>query len=202
MRSQAIHGIILAAGYSSRHQFFKPLAKYKNEYYIQNIIHKMTKICHKIIIVSGFREDLLKDKIISAISKSTLDKIQFIYNAKFAEGMFTSVKKAATNIQDFISGEDLVMIHLVDQPQIRQNTYSALVKAAKLGNSDAYIPSYKMKAGHPIIVNHKVISKIHSSSHSKTLRDVLREVKIHYVAVSDRNILKDIDMNEDEISVK
>jgi len=202
MRSQAIHGIILAAGYSSRYQFFKPLAKYKSQYYIQQIIKKLAKICNKIFIVTGFRENLLKDKTTSVISQSTLGKIQFLYNENFARGMFTSVKKAATNLKDSMSQEDLVIIHLVDQPQIPEEIYSTLLQAAKKGESDAYIPSYDMRAGHPIIVNNKVISKIHTASNSKTLRDILNEVKVHYVTVTDRNILKDIDINEDEISVK
>lgn len=196
------YGVILAAGFSSRYPIFKPLARYKEKYYLQLIIEKMAKVCYKIIVVTGFREQFLKEKISRVLPKSISDNTLFCYNKNFAKGMFTSIQSAASYLKEVMSEEDLVMIHLVDQPHIMEETYRLLIKAANSGNSDAYIPSYKMKAGHPIIVNCKTISKICNSASTITLRDVLKNIETSYITVSDRNILKDIDIIADEKSLE
>lgn len=200
MISKNIYGVILAAGFSSRHPLFKPLAKYKDKYYIQNIIDKLKDMCLQITVVTGFRSNLLKKRIKELYPGS--EKITFIENKDFAKGMFSSVKAAAVYHKKKISENDLVLMHLVDQPQIFKQTYQTLIKTANNGNSDVYIPGYEMQAGHPIIAKRKVILEICNSSYDNTLRDVLKKFSISYIKVPDRNILKDIDIDEDEKSLE
>lgn len=195
-----ISAVILAAGYSSRYPVFKPLAKHKDKYYIQNIIDKLKNICFQINIVTGFRSNLLKRKINDLYPYS--NKITFIENKNFKQGMFSSIKAAAAYLKTTITPDDLFMIHLVDQPHISKLTYHTLVKAIITGNSDACIPSYKMQAGHPIIVNSNVILETCNSVSDKTLRDVLKQVTTNYIKVPDRNILKDVDIDADEESLE
>jgi len=191
---QKVFGLILAAGYSCRSSVYKPLAKLNDKYFIQNILLKMEKFCHKIIIVTGFRNELLKNKLEDCLPEKFLhNKIEFVFNSNFCKGMFTSIQTGVRHIQKLYTNNDLTLIHLVDQPYISEEVYKILILRAKDQKADVFLPSYKMKAGHPLIVNYKTIEQIASAPANLTLRAVLKKVKREYVEVCDKNILKDVD---------
>lgn len=53
-------GLIIAAGYSSRFDGFKPLAEYKGKTFLENIINKISKVSDEIYIVTGFNSEKIQ----------------------------------------------------------------------------------------------------------------------------------------------
>ena len=75
---------------------FKPLADYKGQTFINSIIHKLDKVCSRIIVVTGFRSDELKAFIIENLEETKqyeiISRLNFVYNKVFQKGMFTILK--------------------------------------------------------------------------------------------------------------
>ena len=111
-----IYSIILSAGLSGRMGKFKPLVEYKGKSFIYNIILKLNLVCDKIIIVTGFKEEDLKNRIIGDLSTDdqaeVKKKILFIQNENYKKGMFTSLQTGLIGAKVC----DWILYHFVDQP--------------------------------------------------------------------------------------
>ena len=148
-----INGIILSAGYSSRMDEFKPLALYKEKSFVENIIIKLKEVCEKIIIVTGYKKDLLKEKILK--NKKVTDKIVFVHNKNFDVGMFGSIQAGILKCANC----DWALLHQVDQPGLPQKFYGDFVN--EIDTKHNWIqPKYNNKYGHPILVNKSLFSLI------------------------------------------
>ena len=60
-----ITGLVISAGLSGRMGKFKPLIEFDNKTFLEHIILKLDKICSRIIIVTGYRNDLAKKEIVN-----------------------------------------------------------------------------------------------------------------------------------------
>jgi molybdenum cofactor cytidylyltransferase len=193
-----IYGVILSAGYSSRMSQFKPLAKYKGDYFIINILKKLSNFCDKIFIITGYQAELLEMKIMEALETADLlNKIEFVFNKDFPKGMFSSVQTAARRLTEIATPQDYIFLHLVDQPQISLTVYEALVKIVETHKSRIIIPSFSYRSGHPILFKSILLKKIINTKPTYTLEYILVNEFIHYVNVDDSAILKDVNTNKD-----
>ena len=195
-----IYGVILAAGYSSRMSKFKPFAKYKDEYFIVTILKKLSFFCEKIFIVTGFNAKLLEKKLNDILQETELSqKISFVFNHNFPKGMFSSIQIAAKKVYEIINQEDYAFLHLVDQPQISISTYEKLAEFSNKSDNSIIIPSFRHKAGHPILLKKSILKKIIDSDINETLRNVLENYKadVFYVNVDDSAVIKDFNKDED-----
>ncbi|MBC8527123.1 MAG: NTP transferase domain-containing protein [Candidatus Cloacimonetes bacterium] len=192
--NKKIYGIILAAGYSSRMSEFKPLAKYKDEYFIVTILKKLSFFCEKIFIITGFNAELLENEIKNTLKETDLlKKISFVFNPNFSKGMFSSVQTAAKELLNIANHYDYVLLHLVDQPQISLTVYELLVKSSQQSENTVIIPSFQHKSGHPILLKKPILQKISNSETNETLRNILEKEKKNtlHVNVADSAIIKD-----------
>ncbi|MEA2103871.1 MAG: NTP transferase domain-containing protein [Candidatus Cloacimonadota bacterium] len=198
MIQKKIYAIILAAGYSSRFSIFKPLAKYKSKYFIINIIENLCLYCDEIVIVTGYKSEFLKEKTEKAlIDPEIKSKLRFVYNEHFPAGMFSSVQTAAKYLNRKIDNDDWILLHLVDQPHIPKQVYKRLILSTETSKNEIIIPSYEMHSGHPILFRKEVVKKIISSTTAKTLKDIIKKFSIEYISVEQKQILQDVDLDED-----
>jgi len=96
------------------------------------------------------------------------------------------------------TGIDAALICLGDQPQMEISTVLALLtEAERTGWRRVIIPSYDMRAGHPIVLPRSLWMQIINTS--KTLRDVLRSNAdvVNYLTVDTPSILADLDTPDD-----
>ncbi len=175
-----MEGIILAAGMSTRFPEYKMLQKIDGVTLIEKTVTTMKPFVDKIIVVTGFNSHLIKQIL------STERKVNFVENDNYKEGMYTSIKCGMN-----IASEDVFLIP-GDMAFVSNNTYKVLSQY----KDDVVIPSYDMKAGHPIRLSYKVVKDIRTSNH-KHLRALLTEYKKKYIVVDDPYILVDIDTKED-----
>lgn len=200
MAANKIYGLILSAGLSGRIKMFKPLADYKRKTFIHNIILKLNPVCEKIFIVTGFNSEKLKEEVTKDFSneKKLLNKLNFVYNENYEQGMFTSLQKGISAAADC----DWILYHFVDQPGLPDNFYKEFVKQV-----DAIYnwiqPTYKKRHGHPILLGKNLFELIINSSSESNLREISKSliVKKKYWESNYNEIFQDIDTEEDYLQL-
>jgi len=174
-----LEAIILAAGYSSRFPEYKLVQKINNKTLLEHTIHQMSDFVTNIYVVTGHHHERIESIL------SQYRQVKCIYNDEFDNGMFSSVKKGVSCVNEsffLIPG---------DCPFVSKATYKLLLES----NGDILIPSYQMHGGHPIKISitHK---KALINSKLSNLREFLDLYNKTYITVSDPWILEDIDDKE------
>lgn len=165
-----LSGLIVAAGYSSRMNSFKPLLKLPHgRTFIEEIIRKLNNICDEVIIVTGFKAAEISESFGDSI---LLERVKIVHNEKFSEGMFSSLQ---IGLRD--SESDWYLYHFVDQPGLDERFYSSLAEQIER-DYDWIQPVRKGRRGHPIIFNDFVRDRILSTPASGNLREVSKSGRI------------------------
>ena len=186
-----IYGLILAAGLSGRIGKFKPLLNYKGKSFLQNIIIKLNAVCNKIIIVTGFKSDAVKENIEQLNYKA---EYELIFNPEYEKGMFTSLQAGIRKVKD----ADWILYHFVDQPGLPQSFYSTFIK--QIDNNFNWIqPMLTGEKGHPILLHNEIFELIINASKDSNLREISKNsiIKKKFWECSYREIFQDIDTEED-----
>ena len=196
MKLLKIYGLILSAGFSGRMQKFKPLLDYKGKSFIQNIVKQLSTVCDKIIIVTGYKADEIKENILQLKNKISYE---LVFNPDYERGMFTSLQAGIRAVK----GADWVLYHFVDQPGLPKTFYSDLIKQID-ENHNWIQPSVKGEKGHPILIRHELFKLIIDASINSNLRDVSRNsiVKKKFWECEYKEIFQDIDKEEDYRNIK
>jgi molybdenum cofactor cytidylyltransferase len=156
-----VSGLILAAGLSGRMNSFKPLLKIKDQTIIQVIVDKLLNVCDDVVIVTGYKSDEIK----SVIKKS--DRIKFVFNDEYEKGMFTSLKKGLSELNN----SDWTIYHFVDQPFLPGKFYSDFV--TRIDQNYNWIqPEYNSAKGHPILIARSIYQIILNESDGGSLRSI------------------------------
>jgi len=193
MVQRNVVGVILAAGLSGRMKSFKPLVKYKGKSFLLTITEKLLHVCNKIIIVSGFKRELVEREV-QLFSSDSSSQLQVVFNPDFEKGMFTSLKYGVRKIEK----EAWTLYHFVDQPDLPLEFYVRFV--AQIDGASNWIqPIHKGRKGHPILFDSKVREEILHADDFSTLKDISskRTIKKKLWETSYPQIFSDIDTRED-----
>ena len=177
---------------------FKPLADYKGQTFINSIIHKLDKVCSRIIVVTGFRSDELKAFIIENLEETKqyeiISRLNFVYNKVFQKGMFTSLKKGISEAKNC----DWILYHFVDQPGLPDKFYPDFVEQVD-SRYDWIQPVYNSQKGHPVLLGKNLVRLITEAPYDANLRDISRDsvVKKKIWDCDYKEIFQDIDTDED-----
>lgn len=185
----SIDALIISAGYSSRMNSFKPLMKFQGIPFLFSIILKISNVCQKIFIITGYRDEDLREEITKYLLKepekfwldnaniptedwNTLSqKISFHKNPSYHKGMFSSLQ-CGLNFTE----APWILYHFVDQPHIPKFFYEQFV--AQISSDYDWIqPRYRSRSAHPILLNRKVIKSILNSDSFTTLKDLTKKQK-------------------------
>jgi molybdenum cofactor cytidylyltransferase len=182
-----IEGIILAAGFSSRAGVFKMALKLQEKSLIQHTVEAMMGSCRRIVLVGGHRIERLKSLV------SGYPEVEVVYNRQYRLGMFSSVQEGVRHLKG-----DLFFLIPGDCPFVRKSTYRQLLLAAQNGGGpDIWIPVYRGRKGHPVLIKEFLGPEILKEPVDFTLRDFIRQKGYREVEVEDEGILKDIDTAAD-----
>jgi molybdenum cofactor cytidylyltransferase len=179
----SIDGIILAAGFSKRAGVFKPLVQLGNRTIIQRAIDSIRPVCQKIIVVTGFMHEEIENHLAQDSSA-----LEFVYNAEYEKGMFSSVRCALPHVQS-----EHFLILPGDQPALKSATAVLMAKA----DGDIIQSRYQGKKGHPIRIHRKFIPEILQMPETAVLRDFMHAHLPQILDVDDAGILMDADTPED-----
>ncbi len=185
-----IYGILIAAGFSGRMKSFKPLLDYKGKPFVITIAEKLSTVCDRVVVVTGYKSAAIEKAIITRGSDKLTKKIILAFNPDFASGMFTSLQKGA----EYCSVADWTVYHFVDQPNLPYQFYADFISAAD-DSSNWVQPSYNNRNGHPILLGKSALDLIISSDKNSNLRDLSRSDKIRRktVELNYPQILSDVD---------
>ena len=184
-----ISAILLAAGQSKRMLGINKLSKiFKG---VPLINHSVKNILNsnidELIIVIGFESEVIK----KLIPKN--DKIKFVFNKDFQEGMSSSIKIGLNRIS---SKAKFFFICLGDMPMIDEKIYNKIIKDGQNYNITA--PIYKKKQGNPVffsITMKSEIMKIKGDFGAKKILETNNK-KVFNLNINDDAILKNYNTQE------
>jgi molybdenum cofactor cytidylyltransferase len=195
MGSSEIVAVILAAGYSSRMEVFKPLLDLGGKPVISRVIDTFVNagICDVRVVV-GYNRDLL----VSVLDKL---KVRAVVNDKYAEGMFSSVRAGLESLEQHVKA---FYILPVDVPLVQSRTVRYLAENYMCNRGRILVPCYRGSRGHPPLIDAKFRQSILDYDGEGGLKGALHqsEPDISLVPVPDENILFDIDSLSDYIELK
>jgi molybdenum cofactor cytidylyltransferase len=184
-----MEAIILAAGYSSRANTFKMTLPLEKKTILEHTVSKFEGLCSRIIVVAGFKAELIKEEIAKISSKNAYSfQIKFVYNEDFNQGMFSSIQKGCKEVN-----APTFFITPGDCPLVKKETVQLI--AEQKGN--VVIPSFNHRGGHPIKLSSEVKQKILETHPESNLRAVLGGYEKKYMNVYDPGVLMDVDTLED-----
>ncbi len=193
-----IHGILLAAGLSTRMGQPKQLLPFGKSTIVETVVDNMLKAkFSKVIVVVGHCADQIK-QVLGERSVKT------VFNPDYRDGMLTSAQEGIRFL-DLVnakneSNRDAFSLMLVDQPFITHRLINGVIDAYTRTNKGIVLPSYNNRRGHPVIFNSNYVGKILAlDANSGGVRDLYASYSddIYYVNVDTDDVLRDIDYMED-----
>jgi len=205
--------IILAAGLSSRMGRFKLTLPWGDRTVVGQVVATLDAAgVDEIIVVTGHRAE----EVVATLAGTTARPVR---NPDYAAGeMLSSIQAGIRVLADrrglkpppeadesrLMPAEDApaVLLCLGDQPQMQTATVHAVLAA---GEADSWgqivVPSYEMRAGHPILLPRWLWPEILACT--GTLRDVMaaHRNRIRFLVVDTPTILADLDTPEDYAAV-
>lgn len=190
----AVHGIILAAGLSSRMESFKPLLKLKTKTMIEHSVDSMLDAgVNQVVVVLGHRADELEGLLRAHYDHS---RLTFIRNRHYAQSdMLTSVK---IGISALPICEAFYLLP-GDMPAIHKSTFLAVKEAMVKTQAMVAFPTIGGQRKHPPLISWRCINPILRFECEGGLREVWKqfENQVATVPVEDCGCMLDADTKAD-----
>ena len=180
---EACDCVLLAAGRSSRTTAWKMLLPCGDGTLIEASVAAALQACARVIVVAGFRAGELAGLF------QGRERVEVAVNARFEEGMLTSMQCGAAAVRT-----PRFFLALADMPLVSPVTYRRLREAQA---ADAVIPKFRGKKGHPLLLTAAVARAAAAASPGQTLRDVLAGFATLLLPVEDPHVLHDVDTDGD-----
>ncbi len=187
---QNIAAIILAGGYSSRMQQFKPLLPLNGSTVIERVIENFRQAgIESITVVTGHNAAAL------AYAVKGLG-VQVVFNPRYDEGMYTSVVAGIGSLGADVDGCLLIP---ADMPLVRCGTVMRVCEAFRNAGASIVYPIFRKRRGHPTLISSRLFPAIVSGDGAGGLRAVLAQYdhEAHLESVLDEGILIDLDTPAD-----
>lgn len=186
--------LIIAAGYSSRMNDFKPLLPFGETTALERLIqtYEAHGIEH-IYVVVGHRQDDIRD-VLRAY------KVQIVFNEAYDQGMFSSIQKGLGAMDETLSA---FYMQPVDIPLIKVQSLERLYEAYVREGKGVIYPTFLGHKGHPPLIDMKYKEQILASNGEGGLKKVLETFASDalHVNVCDQSVLMDMDTQEDYINL-
>jgi len=183
----SVDGVILAAGLSTRAGQFKLAMKLGDKTLIEHAIGGMYPIVDRVIVVGGYRCDLIRDIL------RGYERVEVVFNERYEAGMFTSVK---TGLR-YVTAERFFLLP-GDHPLVGEEVYRRLLAES----APVVRPAHRGYKGHPLLMDSRFIPAILAQPDSANLRDFIRTVGFRTVEVGDERIFLDVDTAADYEAAK
>jgi molybdenum cofactor cytidylyltransferase len=185
-----ITAVILAAGYSSRMGAFKPLLPFGASTVLERSIDLFRAAgIDDIRVVVGHRADELLPLL-------TCLKVQPLLNARYAEGMFSSVVTAAASLE---AECEAFLLLPVDLPLVRPESVAMLLRAWESAAGGILYPTCRGRRGHPPLLATSYREAILAWPGDGGLSALLKQYQEDAASIEtgDEGILLDMDTPED-----
>ena len=188
----ALSGLILAAGFSSRMGESKPLLQWFDDTLIEFQIKLFNSLGIKPVVVLGFESDIVLSKIKNSNAK-------FVVNQDYKKGKSTSILKGLSCVDK----NNNILLISVDQPRPKI-MLDKIIKSHNESRSLITIPKYKSKngdlrGGHPIILDNKTIPGLSEYIlNGKTMKEfIISQYDVNEIEFDDILITLDLNIKDD-----
>jgi molybdenum cofactor cytidylyltransferase len=186
-----ISAIILAAGESKRMGQPKMLLPWGSKSVLGQVISTFQHAgLEDILVVTGGAHRQV-DQIVKQLG------VRSVFNRHFAGGEMLSSIQLGLAAQK--PETQATLIGLGDQPQVQTGTLGLICEAFSQGKSSLIVPSFRMRRGHPWLVERVLWPDLLALQSPATPRDFLNRhaSEIRYLEVDTPTVLADLDTPED-----
>jgi molybdenum cofactor cytidylyltransferase len=187
----SIGAVVLAAGLSTRMGKPKMILPWKGTTVIGKVISTLLKSgVHPIIAVTGGANTEVEQALGHL-------PVVTVFNPKYANGeMLDSLQLGIKNLEKSVGA---ALIVLGDQPSLEEQVVRDVITLYQREKAKLVVPSYRMRRGHPWLVDSSLWPQILALKPPQTLRDFMQAhaETICYQNVDTNSILQDIDTPED-----
>lgn len=188
--SNQIHGVILAAGQSSRMAAPKPLLEIGSETFLERSARTLREAgCERVYAVVN-AGSTWADAVAGELD------IDVIQNEDPESEQIDSLRLVLRRLTEDVAA---VLVLPVDLPLVSVDTARALVQAYRAEPAPLYLPFHNGVAGHPVLLGRAVFDEVLNTDFDEGIRSLImaRSRDLREVAVTDPGILIDIDTPDD-----
>lgn len=188
-----ITAIIPAAGCSARLGLYKPLLRLGSSLIIEKPIAALREAgIEDIRLIVGHKAHLLLP-LLERLG------VRAIFNEHFRRGMYTSIQKGVSTLEDDIAAFFLLP---ADYAFVKPETLYSLLQTYDEKSYDVIYPVFKEKRGHPPLISASYREMILSEEPEGGLEELLKRAQdVIDVSVNDEGILRDMDSEEDYLKM-
>jgi len=159
-----INAVILAAGQSKRMGKPKPLLRFKDKTFLEQIISVLkASNVDRITVVLGAEVETIKKTV-------DLSGISVVINRDYQKGQLSSLIAA---IKHTPQGTDAVLVCLVDHPFITEQIVNSIIGKFKETGSPIIVPVFKGERGHPTLFSSSLFKELASAPQEQGARYIL-----------------------------
>lgn len=185
-----INAIILAAGQSKRMGKPKPLLRFNDQTFLEQIISVLKHSdVDRITVVLGAEADTIRKSV-------DLTGTNIVINQDYQRGQLSSLIAA---IEQTSEDTEAILLCLADNPFITKEVVNQVIHKFKETNNPIIVPVFEKNRGHPTLFSRLLFNELLNAPEEKGARYVLysNEGKILELEVSERGILIGIDTSDD-----
>ncbi|WP_243439165.1 DVU_1551 family NTP transferase [Fundidesulfovibrio soli] len=187
-RPGRVAALVLAAGFSTRMDGFKPLLPLGGVSVLRRCAGLFFHAgVERIMVVAGHRAD-------DVLAEATRFGIEGVRNPYPDRGMFSSVQAGVAALPE---DTEAFFLLPVDIPLVRVSTVKTLLSRWRSDGPGVLLPSFNGKRGHPPLISMGHAQRILNWQKGGGLRALLNGLPGVDVPVPDSNILTDMDTGED-----
>jgi molybdenum cofactor cytidylyltransferase len=187
----SVHGVILAAGTSSRFGAEnkllctlggKPLVRHTAKKMVESNLNRVT-------VVLGYESDRVRTAVDDL-------KVTLKENEEYATGQSASVRVGIDHASD--RGADAALVALGDMPWVDMETFNCLVEAYRRGVSDLIVAACDGQRGNPVLFDSRFFKSLMGVDGDVGGRALLfRTDTTAVVETGDPGVLQDVDQPSD-----
>jgi molybdenum cofactor cytidylyltransferase len=182
-----IAGLILAAGESSRMGRDKALLAYEGQTFLEKIVSKMSEAgVERVSVVLGHHAEEIQRAV-------KLEGVEIAVNREYQQGQTSSLQAGLRSLEGM--KPEAVVLCLVDHPAFSPQTVRKLVEAFERGQTQAAIPTFQGKRGHPVLLGREIIDELLALPANRGANTVMRQHHdaTVFIEVDDPGVLLDVD---------
>jgi molybdenum cofactor cytidylyltransferase len=185
-----INAIILAAGESRRMGKPKPLLRFEDKTFLEQIISVLRRsLVDWVTVVLGAGEETIQKSI-------DLSGIDVVINKNYRKGQLSSL---IAGLEKIPPETEAILVCLVDNPFITTTIVNRIVGTFRQTRSPIVVPVFNNKRGHPALFAKSLFKELVDAPHQQGARSVVysNEDKVVEVETSESAVLVHIDTPED-----
>ena len=185
-----INAIILAAGQSKRMGKPKPLLRFNDQTFLEQIISVLKHSdVDRITVVLGAEADTIRKSV-------DLTGTNIVINLDYQRGQLSSL---TAGIEQTPLETEAILVCLVDNPFITEEVVSKIIRKFRETNNPIIVPVFNKRRGHPTLFSRSLFNELLNAPEEQGARYVLysNEEKILELEVSEHGILIGIDTPKD-----